>query len=230
MPDPIRKNEGHSAIQQLILEADAKLSKLKDLAELLSKFLKSEKVSAKTYSLLDVLTEQGLSPLDALFANQQYHDLGTLFPHMLWSSIFLSSYATLENALDTIAQCSVTTLGLALKPSDLKDRGVFRSASFLSKVVGIVELFDTSDWQFIRDANKIRNCFAHNAGHVPDTASALRELIERNVSIRLTENHIVLSFDFAIQFLNASRSIVSTIGAHAKLEQQQVLNAQNNFT
>lgn len=87
-----------------------------------------------------------------------------VFPVLHWNSIFNSAYALFENHLNEL--CII--FGKDLKKNeclkDSKGKGIERAKNYLSKVIGIKNIFNSADWQEIQNYSKLRNVLVHTLG------------------------------------------------------------------
>lgn len=96
--------------------------------------------------------------------------LHDVFPALHWSSIFNSAYALFENHLNELCIIFGKDLNnkhlkdLSLK--DLKGSGIERAKNYLSKVIGIKNIFDSGDWLEIQNYSKLRNVLVHTLGRL----------------------------------------------------------------
>lgn len=90
----------------------------------------------------------------------------TIFPNILWRTIFLHSYFLFESSLDQICNNIQESEKYALTLRDMNGRGIQRASLYLRKVCKITNPFTTRHWVELMDFNKMRNVFVHSDGLV----------------------------------------------------------------
>ncbi len=110
------------------------------------------------------------------FAIEAHWKLHDVFPVFQWSSIFNSAYAMFEKHMNDL--CKIfeknTTKEIGLK--DLKGQGIERAKIFLSKVIGIRNVFDSTEWSEIQNYLKVRNILVHTSGKLDLTQKKHKEV------------------------------------------------------
>ena len=110
------------------------------------------------------------------FAIEMHWKLYDVFPAFQWSSIFNSAYAMFEKHLNDLCKIfeKETSTGVGLK--DLKGKGIERAKIFLSKVIGVKNVFDSTEWKEIRNYSKARNILVHASGKLDLTQKNHQEV------------------------------------------------------
>ena len=100
------------------------------------------------------------------FAIGVHWKLHDVFPVFQWSSIFNSAFNMFEKHINDLCKIyeKETTIRIGLK--DLKGQGIERAKLFLSKVIGITNVFDSKEWSEIQDYLKVRNVLVHTSGEL----------------------------------------------------------------
>ena len=108
---------------------------------------------------------------DELTSDQQedyfdwYYDditnMRDVFPQLLRCSLFTTVYAFLEHELDVLCKRYKHEKQLSLDVSDLHDKGIERSRSYLKKVVCLPFPDQTLEWERIKKYRCLRNHMAH---------------------------------------------------------------------
>lgn len=83
-------------------------------------------------------------------------------PQMIRRTVFLETYFSFENYLNSKCNDLQKEKKLNLSHEDIHGQGINRAKTFLTKVCLITEPFNTSLWQYIVDYGKVRNTIAHN--------------------------------------------------------------------
>ena len=108
------------------------------------------------------------------------------FPTLQRRSAFLSLYGFLEHELDKLCILFKETGNYLIELKDLKDLGIERSITFLSKVANLPIDKGNDKWEKIKSIQKIRNLIVHNDG----------KLIDINGNPRVKELEIVKKNEF----------------------------------
>lgn len=90
------------------------------------------------------------------------------FPSLQRSSAFLTVWGFLEHELDKLCLQYQSEKGFGLTLSDLSDKGIDRSTSYLEKVAGLEGLKSSKEWDEIKTVQRIRNVVAHDNGRLRD--------------------------------------------------------------
>ncbi|MBL7066605.1 MAG: hypothetical protein ISS29_01925 [Candidatus Marinimicrobia bacterium] len=170
--------------------------------------------AGKPFTLLDLLHNQKTSPLDALIHNERYFELTNLFPNMLWSSLFLTSYSIIEKFLYDICNSFATHHSIELKPNDLAGKGIVRSKNYLIKVMKFQFFEGSPNWMITKNGNYIRNLLMHSSGVVDvdeNKHKKVKNMIRDNPSLDIIDHHIVLSKDYVLLFLSSCIGLVEEI-------------------
>ncbi|WP_400073552.1 hypothetical protein [Zobellia russellii] len=102
-----------------------------------------------------------------------------VFPTILWKSIFLSVYFLTEKSLEQICKNLANLNQYSLSVKDISGNGIYRSSTYLKKVCGISECFETEIWNNIIDFNKIRNVLAHSDGMFSNENKAIFKVCDK---------------------------------------------------
>ncbi|MCW0411910.1 hypothetical protein NG831_17045 [Xanthomonas sacchari] len=97
------------------------------------------------------------------------HKIGNLNAtrQSLLRAVFVSSYGIVEQNLDELVLMERAKIGAALAPTDLKDRGVNRSLTYATKVLGKSINTSATHWKDLLLVQELRNHLIH---HGPDFA------------------------------------------------------------
>jgi len=87
-----------------------------------------------------------------------------VFPTLQWTSIFNSAYSLFERHLNDLCRILGKNAPTKIELTDLKGQGIERAKIFLSKIVGISNVFDSTEWKEIQDYAKVRNVLVHSTG------------------------------------------------------------------
>lgn len=92
--------------------------------------------------------------------------LNSVFPKLQWSSIFNSSYTLFEKHLNDLCKKFGKERSKEIGLKDIKGKGIERAKIYLSKVIGITNIFDSTEWREIQDYAKVRNVLVHTNGNL----------------------------------------------------------------
>ena len=112
------------------------------------------------------------------FAIEMHWKLHGVFPAFQWSSIFNSAFAMFEKHLNDLCKIfeKETANGIGLK--DSKGEGIERAKLFLSKVIGIKNVFDSTEWSEVQNYKKVRNILLHTSGELDLTQKKHKEVFD----------------------------------------------------
>ncbi|NUY82681.1 hypothetical protein HUK80_17395 [Flavobacterium sp. MAH-1] len=163
------------------------LKHYEDLIEETESFLKS-KIDAMKGDTGEEITDERFGK------EMQYQ---TIFPVILWKSLFLSSYFLLENSLDEICKNLRKSNSYELSLKDMSGNGISRSSLYLKKVCHITNSFQTQTWVEITDFNKIRNVLVHSDGVFPKSNADVINVCAKYGQIKLSEydDNLIIEFD-----------------------------------
>ncbi len=117
------------------------------------------------------------------------------FPEIMRSSLLISVYAFFEEKL--ISTCKGEKNSLQF--SNIRGNSTIERAQiYIEKVMKIDFPSNNKHWKFLRNVNKIRNCFVHNGGKInKDKSERLNNIIEDMDNIHVNERgKIVIEKDF----------------------------------
>ncbi len=141
---------------------------------------------------------------------QEYAQL----PNILYTSLFLSSYALLEQKMAKLCEEYQTTNKTDIKLKDLNGKGIKKTKLYLRKVAGIAEK-DFKNWEKISIYNKIRNCILHNGGIIQDKdLKCLNNFKDKYKVLEINnDNSMELSKKFCEQNFKISNILLTRLGA-----------------
>ena len=87
----------------------------------------------------------------------------------LLRAVFISSYGIIERNLDELVLMERAKRGISLSPSDLKDRGIARSLTYATKVLGRKINVSATHWKDLLLVQDLRNHLVHYGPDFADT-------------------------------------------------------------
>jgi hypothetical protein len=87
----------------------------------------------------------------------------------LLRAVFIASYAIVEQNLDELMVMERAKGGVSLAPSDLRDRGISRSLTYATKVLGKKIDADSTHWRDLLLMQDLRNHLVHYGPDFADT-------------------------------------------------------------
>ena len=87
----------------------------------------------------------------------------------LLRAVFISSYGIVEQNLEELVLMERERLGTALAPADLKDRGIIRSLTYATKVLGKNLDLSATHWKDLFLVQDLRNHLIHYGPAFADT-------------------------------------------------------------
>lgn len=106
-------------------------------------------------------------------------DFGQLFPQYHRRSSLLVFFGMFEENCNHLCYSLKEEKALQLSLRDLSDKGIDRSRTYLTKVVGWT-LPETQDWRNLKEIQTIRNWIAHSSGYLPEPIPEATALIIGN--------------------------------------------------
>ena len=196
-------------IKIIISDSIQKFSQIEELIKMIDNMFSNN--SDKPYSMLDVILKDKVSPLHAFVHNQKYYDLKNLYPNILWSSIFLTSYSIFEYCLSSI--CKSLPDEYSSLYNDLKHKGINKSKVFFKKVCKIKFPDNIKEWDFIKNSNAVRNCIIHRSHNINSYKEGHKifKFIKECNSLKTVDDKIILGREFPIKFINDSKKIINRI-------------------
>lgn len=198
-------------LKQIINNSKEKLSQIEKLISLIDELLKSS--PGKPYSLLELATSQKINPLQALIQNEHYFDLINLYPHIIWSSIFLTSYSIFESTLDEVCNYFVKENGMKINLNDLRHKGIFRSKLFITKILKVKFPDATCEWAFIINCKEVRNCIMHRSSDISNykEKDGIIKFISNEETINEIDNKVIIEKEFSLKFITKCESIIDSL-------------------
>ncbi len=124
----------------------------------------------------------------------------SLYPGTVRHSLFIALYQQFEFTINQVCVELEKDFPNNIKVSDLKDRGISRSHTYLQKVVGISDPFELGAWNKIKDLNDLRNLSVHNDGRIRESQiskdTKTVERINEWAQVTIHESSILLSDGF----------------------------------
>ena len=136
------------------------------------------------------------------YDRMRHQQLNTIYPNILWSSLFLTVYATIESALDLLSDYYHLDQNINIAPNELKDRGLKRSEKYLTKLAGFKYPDDSQNLKLINELADIRNCIIHANGIVSQSSNSkkVNDIVEKYSDIKIEYDQIVLTKVFVMLF------------------------------
>ena len=109
--------------------------------------------------------------LPAGATEDERHAIGNLNAtrQSLLRAVFIASYGIVEQNLDELVLMERAQLGTSLAPSDLKDRGILRSVTYATKVLGKEINMSATHWRDLLLVQELRNHLIHYGPDFADT-------------------------------------------------------------
>ena len=109
--------------------------------------------------------------LPAGTTEDERHAIGNLNAtrQSLLRAVFISSYGIVEQNLDELVLMERAKLGTSLAPSDLKDRGIARSLTYATRVLGKTINTSATHWKDLLLVQDLRNHLIHYGPDFADT-------------------------------------------------------------
>lgn len=215
--DPMIKDA--EKIVTVLSDYEDQLSQIERLVNTIDEMLTQKVGSTKPLSMLDAMFQK-VSPLKMAVQNMFYFDLKVMFPNILWSSVYLTLYSIFEHALDDLCSIIKSELNLKLSPTELRDRGIIRSETYLRKIAQLDFPADSEEWKDAKVANSIRNCLTHAAGIIDDYSKPeeIRSIVrsDANLSELEGEGRLVISKEYVLSTVGTVRAVFKKITGDSK--------------
>ncbi len=131
------------------------------------------------------------------------------FPALQRAATFLVMWGAFEHSLDELCREVAIAADLKVKVSDLKDTGIRRARTYLTKVAELLgDNTPDSGWQELANLQKLRNVFAHRDGTLTDNDKHEREYTVQSPHITLRGSTVVLEPSFMPHVLEAQRGVL----------------------
>lgn len=168
-----------------------------------------------------------IDEIDGEFANiTEFHqgldgstyDLGSVFeeyfPNLQRRSALITLFSFLEFQLDELCKLFQGDQKFSISLSDLKDKGIDRSYSYLTKVVGLNIDKSSAIWNELKRIQGLRNVIVHNDGRMKNNDEIRKsDLLDEKPSSLFSEEkevillegylkHVLDSFDTYFKELN----------------------------
>jgi hypothetical protein len=143
------------------------------------------------------LTEIKDLPVTTAYVSIISWAFATLYPNTVRYSLFITVYNQFESSMIEACIELEKDHPNAVKLSDLKDKGMTRTYTYLEKVVGIKEPFEPTSWDKLKDLNALRNVIVHNNAKIekPQTKISI-ERIQKWAPVRVKDDIVFLSETF----------------------------------
>jgi len=138
------------------------------------------------------LTDEEEAELGDIYADE-VAKLTNLFPNMHRRAYLITIVGALETFMDGLCRYTQRARSLEVSVTDLKGSGIERSRIYLRKVIG-VQLPQSSNWEEVAIAQKIRNLVTHNRGALKDddASRAIRTKAESSTRYRVSDRDEIL--------------------------------------
>lgn len=119
-------------------------------------------------------------------------------------SAIISIYSFLEFTLDDFCKKIHEIFKEKISPKDISGSGIFRSKTYLSKILEINFENLNHEWQEITILNEIRNFLVHSNGvsQNEETKSKIQKIIKKTPDINLEQEHIEISTSYIEHILS----------------------------
>ncbi len=112
------------------------------------------------------------------FSIEVHWKLYDVFPTLQWHSIFNTAYTIFENHMNELCRIFGESTANELSVRDLNGQGIERAKLFLSKVIGIKNVFNSTEWGEIQNYSKVRNILVHTSGKLDLTNRNHKEIFD----------------------------------------------------
>lgn len=162
-------------------------------------------VYAKTSSWVAEARKAGGNPISQFletWPDERSRDAAALYPNVLLSSLFVSSYFSFEHELTALCRQLAQIGAYAVEIDDFKDKGITRARAYLHKVAGIKIPEDDADWRYLQQLGALRNLISHNGGYLkgPDDRSDAANFVRSHKHLSTNEEHwVIVTPEFIVE-------------------------------
>jgi len=117
------------------------------------------------------------------------------------SALFTGIYSDFEYFLNLICNAYKSKYNYKIDLKDISGNGIKRAVTYLSKVVQVGDLKNTSEWNELEHWNRVRNIIVHN-NRVFRNKEDRNSVISLNLQINEQQNRVYLTIDDCKRFLN----------------------------
>jgi len=150
----------------------------------------------------------------AEYFSEEFQIIEDTFLKTFRYSMIVTICSVIEVALNDLCRYIRHLKELPLSLEDLRDDGLRRAETYLTKVCAIYFSTTAHEWNEIIKLSLIRNCIVHAQGNVNDTKSPskIQNIIEstRHISLK-NDKHIILEREFIVTSILNSKKLLNEV-------------------
>lgn len=112
------------------------------------------------------------------FLIEVHWKLHDVFPTLQWNSVFNTAYTIFENHMNELCKILTKNTATELSLKDINGQGIERAKIFISKVIGIKSVFNSTEWEEVKAYSKVRNILVHTSGNLDLTQKNHKEIFD----------------------------------------------------
>jgi hypothetical protein len=133
------------------------------------------------------------------------------FPAFALETIFVSTYAFLEDEMMTICRHIGNHLKIELGPEKLSDKGIEAAKTYLEKLCDIAVPNDRL-WQQAKMYGQLRNIFSHARGRVKDDNKTVQHYVAANTGkLSIDKGRLRITKEFCLEVLDDAEKILKSL-------------------
>lgn len=191
-------------------------SEIEELQEYIQNFerwFENESIRLKRMYKEKIKKYSKLDPFEEDFFAEEYEKIKRFWRYFRYSVIVLI-FSILEHLLEKICNIVKHFKGLSLNPNDLKGQGIERAKNFIRKACKIPFPSDSSEWKFIQDLLKVRNCIVHTNGKVDEykNPEKLKDVINHINELDSDEHgYVIIKKELLPKLLNNIKKLLGKV-------------------
>lgn len=148
------------------------------------------------------------------YFSEEFHIIDNVYIKVFRYSVVVGIHSILEVCLNDLCRYMQRSNNLALALDDLKDNGIQRAKSYLTKVCRIDFPINSYEWSEVIKLNLFRNCIIHAQGDVDKVKSTtkLRNTIENSKGISLnSDKYLAFEKEYIETAIKNVKNLLKTV-------------------
>lgn len=159
------------------------------------------------------------------FASEEHWSYTEGFPNMLYNSLFLASYAFLENEVYHVARLAGKKAKEVFDVSDIGGQDYLESANVYMQKLTPIRISSLKDWQTLKEFQRLRNIIAHENGKINVITVVIKGKQQDSPAVFIAKKHgvydttdtkVKINYDFCHTMLEVVRSFFAELYGQTK--------------
>ena len=192
---------------------ESEIEELQEYIQNFERWFENESIRLKRMYKEKIKKYSKLDPFEEDFFAEEYERIKKFQRYFRYSVIILI-FSILEYLLEEICNIVKCFKNLSLNPNDLKGQGIERAKNFIRKACKIPFPSDSSEWKFIQDLLKVRNCIVHTNGKVDEykDPEKLKDVINRINELDSDEHgYVIIKKELLPKLLNNIKELLGKV-------------------